>query len=851
MALEKGTKLGLYEILSPIGAGGMGEVYRARDTKLRRDVAIKVLPAKVAADAERLQRFTREATTVAALNHPNIVTIFGIEESNGHHYLAMELVEGETLDRMIAPGGMPLAKIFDIAIPLADALAAAHDKGIVHRDLKPGNVMVTRDGRVKVLDFGLAKLTTEGQGGFSTEDATVSTPLTERGAILGTVPYMSPEQLRSEPVDHRTDLFSLGIMLYEMATGQRPFKGVKSADTMSSILRDTPRPLHELNSSLPRPLGKLVSLCLEKDPENRLQSAKDVRNELRMLRKEVDSDGFDAAPSAVSAATPASTPATAPSGKSATTVSSALSAPTRRGELWVAVVVVIAAMGGIAWWLSRGGSGSEKTASLNSVAVTPLTPVESPAASESPKKPFPAKPPEEVNSLAVLPFTNMSNDPQQEYFTDGLTEELLNVLVKIPELKVAGRTSSFSFKGKNEDLRAIAQKLGVTNILEGSVRKSGDRIRITAQLVKAEDGFHLWSETYDRTLDDIFAVQDDIAKAVAAALKVTLLGQRADAPRPDAKAYDLILQARFVMQSRTEETVLRGKKVLERALQLSPDYAPAWAEMGLAHLREGELATTVKARQEARERARQALARALELDPNLAVTHSRMAGVQRDSWDFAAAERSMARALAADPKNPIVMGNSAVLYGLLGRLDEAIVLEERILKVDPLNLVNFFNLASDYASAGRLDEAEALCRKALELAPDHGDMLNSLAVIHLLRGEVEAARKCYARGNELLGRGDYGRFWYEALVEHTAGNAAASQAVALEFEKRFGAEDPAMAAQIRAWRGETDAAFAWLDKALAARDPSLAQINADIYLKSLRADPRWNALLKKIGLPTD
>ena len=242
MALEAGTKLGPYEIISLLGAGGMGEVYRAKDTKLHREVAIKVLPADVASSPDRLRRFEREATTVAALNHPNIVTIFGIEESGGHCYIAMELVEGDTLGRMIAPGGMPLAKIFDIAIPLADALAAAHDKGIVHRDLKPANVMVTKEGRVKVLDFGLAKLTAAGQGGSSPDDVTMSAPLTRKGMIIGTVPYMSPEQLKSDPLDHRTDLFSLGIMLYEMATGQRPFKGHKSAEMMSSILRDTPRP---------------------------------------------------------------------------------------------------------------------------------------------------------------------------------------------------------------------------------------------------------------------------------------------------------------------------------------------------------------------------------------------------------------------------------------------------------------------------------------------------------------------------------------------------------------------------------------------------------------------------------
>jgi eukaryotic-like serine/threonine-protein kinase len=834
MTFSPGIHLGPYEIQSPLGAGGMGEVYRAKDTSLARDVAIKILPAKVATDTDRLQRFEREAKAIAALNHPNIVTIYGIHNEVGNRFIAMELVEGESLDRVIAPGGMPLAKIFDIAIPLADALAAAHDKGIVHRDLKPGNVMITRDGRVKVLDFGLAKLMTEAAGG-SSQAPTVSAPLTGLGAIIGTVPYMSPEQLRGEAVDHRTDLFSLGIMLYEMASGQRPFKGSKSADVMSSILRDTPRPLHELNSSLPRPLEKVVSLCLEKDPDNRLQSAKDVRNELRMLRKEVDSGILDSAlPEALGK--PAAQSSSPPQG-SAATLGSALSAPTRRGEFWIGIAALIAIVVVVGWWLGRGRPGSEKTPSLTgSAAVTSAVPAE----------------PEEVNSLAVLPFTNLSSDKEQEYFSDGLTEELLNALVKIPELKVVGRTSSFSFKGKNENLRTIGEKLGVANILEGSVRKSGDKVRITAQLVKAADGFHLWSETYDRTLDDIFAVQDDIAQSVAAALKVTLLGKGAEAPQANAEAYDLVLQARFVMQARTEETNSRARKLLERALQLSPDYAPAWAEMGLMHFRESERATTVEARQQAVERARSALARALELDSNLAVAHSRMAGVQRNSWDFAGAERSTARAVAADPKNPIVMGNAAIIYDILDRRDEAIVLSERALKADPLNVNWFLNLANYYNVARRFDEAEALCRKALELAPDNGFAYLILGDTHLLRGETEAARKFFANATELLNEGDYGRLQYEALVEHTAGNAAASLAAATEFEKRFGAQDPAVAAQIRAWRGDADAAFAWLDKALAARDPGLPELMATgNYMKPLHSDPRWNELLKKIGLPTD
>ncbi len=643
MALASGQKLGPYDILTPLGAGGMGEVYRARDTRLDREVAIKVLPESTTRDADRIARFDREAKSVAALNHPNIVTIHGTHDEAGHRFIVMELVEGEALDRMIAPGGMPLARIFDVAIPLADALAAAHDKGIVHRDLKPGNVMITRDGRVKVLDFGLAKLTTEETGGSSPRDDTVSAPLTGHGAILGTVPYMSPEQLRGEAVDHRTDLFSLGVILYEMAAGQRPFKGTRSADMISSILRDTPRPLHEWNSSLPRPLEKVVALCLEKDPENRLQSAKDVRNELRLLRKEVDSDTPESVPLMIVTGSPAA-PATVPQG-SATTLGSAMSAPTRRGEFWIGIAALIAAVVVVGWWLGRGVTAPVKHAATvdSGVTIPKLSPAETSVI---------FAPPTEVNSLAVLPFTNLTSDKEQEYFSDGLTEELLNALVKIPDLKVAGRTSSFSFKGKNEDLRTIGEKLGVANILEGSVRKSGDRVRITAQLVKAAEGFHLWSEVYDRTLNDIFAVQDDIAKSVAEALKVTLLGKSAEPTTPNAEAYDLVLQARYIMRSGTEDSIRRARTVLERALALAPEYAAVWAEMGLLHRKTYERTLTVEAAQEALRQVRHALTRALELDPELALAHSRMASAQLALWDFAGRRAFHGPGAGGGPEEP-------------------------------------------------------------------------------------------------------------------------------------------------------------------------------------------------------
>ena len=823
----------------------MGAVYLTEDTRLHRKVALKVLPAEMASSAERLERFRREATAVAALNHPNIVTIHSVEQEGDTHFLIMELVEGDSLDRTLPSGGLPLAKVFDIGIALAEALAAAHEKGVIHRDLKPANVIVTKDGRVKVLDFGLAKLTLEGSEegpsaiapGVSDAPTKVAAPegsLTHPGLVVGTVPYMSPEQVNGQIVDGRTDIFSLGVVLYELATGRRPFGGSTPAQTISSILRDAPRPVTEARHDAPRHLGRIIDHCLQKDPEARFQTAKDVRNELRALRGEVES-GISAAAShpqvgPVSGSASGRAPLSAASGPMAATAGS-------RPWIWAgagaALVMAIVA----AFWLGGRREGEPGPGNLPAAGPGSGSKVAEASAAET-------------NSLAVLPFADMSPDKDQEYFSDGLTEELLNALVKIPDLKVAGRTSSFSFKGKNEDLRTIGEKLGVTNILEGSVRKSGNKVRITAQLVKAADGFHLWSETYDRTLDDIFAVQDDIAKAVAQALQVNLLGRRQDAKRPDAAVYDLVLQARYVMSAGTTETNRRAREMLERAVTLAPDYAPGWAEIGLAHIREKESTKTMEEAQQAIQRAREALTRALELDPELAVAHSRMGNLHQSLWDFPAAARSTERALAADPKNPIVLGNAGLLYATMGRLEESIALVEQVHGVDPLNAVSSSNLAGLYLRAGRLDQAEALFVKVTALRPDSPAGYWGVGYIHLLRGRPEAARTALKKSSDLAGDGDYGRLGYESMVEHTAGNAEASKRATEEFEERFGAENPFVAAGLRAWRGEADAAFTWLDRALAARHPLVTELNLDPALTRLHTDPRWNALRKKIGLPT-
>ncbi len=433
MLLAPGARVGAYEIVAALGAGGMGEVYRARDDRLGRDVALKVLPAAMASDADRVARFELEARTVAGLNHPNIVVLHSLEHAAGVHFVTMELVEGASLDRHVVTGGMPLARVVEIGTALADALTATHERGVVHRDLKPANVMLTRDGRVKVLDFGLAKLaqpdTSRGLSQATTQ------PLSHAGRMVGTVPYMAPEQIRGEPVNAWTDLFALGVVLYELASGERPFTGPTPADVTSSILRDAPAPLRAVRPDAPPELERIVERCLRKDPHERFQAALEVAAELRALRQSLD----------------------------------------------------------------RGGAG-----------------------------PVAARPSAGVASIAVLPFANLSASADDEYFSDGLADELINVLAKIRGLRVAARTSAFHFKGKDTTIAEVGSLLRVATVLEGSVRTAGNRVRIAVQLVQVADGYPLWSGTYDRTVDDIFAVQDDIAQSVVKELRATLLGEAVD-----------------------------------------------------------------------------------------------------------------------------------------------------------------------------------------------------------------------------------------------------------------------------------------------------------------------------------
>jgi eukaryotic-like serine/threonine-protein kinase len=624
----------------------MGEVLLARDPRLDRRIAIKVLPRAAAADPERLRRFEREARALAALNHPNIVTIYSVEHADDLHFYTMELVEGQTLAALIPPSGMPLDRLLAVAIPVAAALEAAHAQGITHRDLKPGNVMVTAAGSVKVLDFGLAKL-----GGAQPQigEATRSEPATRLGQVLGTYPYMSPEQAEGREVDQRSDIFSLGVVLYEMATGRRPFRGESVAALLAAILREAPEPPAAVNPRLPAALDRLIVRCLEKDANARCRSAVEVRLALEQAR-----------------ATPA----------------------------------------------PAGVSGDSRP------------------------------------SIVVLPFANMSADPEQEYFCDGLAEEIINALARVEGVRVVARTSAFAFKGKLEDVRQIGRKLGVGTVLEGSVRRAGDRLRITAQLIDVANGFHHWSERFDRTLADVFAIQDEISLAIVEKLKVHLRGEderrltrRATENRA---AHDAYLKGRFFFYRRQPGDLERAIEQYRLAVATDPMFAPpllalaqassALAVWGLLPPREGFA------------QARAAIERALELDDELAGAHLEMGFLQFiHDFDGDAARAHFTRAFALDFDSPIAHAWYSHYLGVAGRLEEACDEARRACELDPFNAMVLAAAGGGLLTGGRVDEAIATLRRALELSPELAPAHLWLGVCQAHLGDHDAAIASYRR----------------------------------------------------------------------------------------------------------
>jgi TolB-like protein/Tfp pilus assembly protein PilF len=752
MTLPLGSRLGPYEILGPLGVGGMGEVYRGRDTRLMRDVALKVLPERLTHNLDALARFEREARMVASLSHPHILALYDVGRDADVRYAVMELLEGETLRNKLA-SPIPVPQILEWALQTAGGLAAAHEKGVVHRDLKPENLFVSRDGSIKILDFGLAKADVPAPIGGDSPASLATLP----GAIVGTLGYMAPEQVRGDATDHRADIFAFGVVLYEILSGSRPFRGATPSDLLASILRDQPRPL----ADAPPALSRIVERCLEKRPERRFQSARDLAFALKEVERELPASG-----------------------------------------------------GG------RIGSGQEARSAVREASYSPR-PVSAPA-----------------KSVAVLPFRNLSGGSETDYFCEGITEDILGALARTEGLHVAARTSSFAFRGKDEDVRKIGSQLGVATVLEGSVRLVGHRLRLTAQLVDVATGFHLWSERLDRTLEDVFAVQDEVASAIAQTLKVKLLS-RAGGTR-DVEAYDLFLKGRYYLGRRC---ITDAIPPLQRAVERDPTFVSARTELADAYAMKGFYGGLDT--RDAYKRAREAAEEARRLEPQSSDVHLTLGILEHYyGWDLDAEERHLKQAYERDPQSAAPLSWLALCLASVPRLPEAMDAAGRALELEP-HAANFWcTLGWVHYHAGAYDEAAREQARAVSLDPHALFPAWSLGVTHLARGAHDEAIETLTTALAVGGRqSDTLSLLGAAYAE--AGREAEARRVLAELEERSAREyvAPLFFAQVQAPLGDLDSAFGSLEEGVRHRNAFLhSKVRWYGFFRNVRGDPRFPAL---------
>jgi eukaryotic-like serine/threonine-protein kinase len=802
MPIGEGTFLGRYEIRYLIGTGGMGEVYLAQDKQLDRTVALKILPLDLARDQLRMRRFIQEAKTASALSHPNIITIYEIGEVEDTHFIATEFVEGVTLRQRIGSEKLSFDKALEIAAQIASALSSAHEAGIIHRDIKPDNVMIRRDGYVKVLDFGLAKLTGKSSERMLSKPEALTLVNTEPGLIVGTVSYMSPEQARGLPVDARSDIWSLGVVLYQMLTGHEPFEGETATDQIVSILERMPPPVSYHAEGVPAEVEKIVVRALAKDKDDRYQTIEEMLDDLRRARQRL---AFQ------------------------TELNRSMSA----GELDLAHIAP--------GRRSQPEHPAAGEAQPRAVSITPQT-------SSMTKRRRPRK--KTIDSIAILPLANTSGDPNTEYLSDGITESIINSLSRLPRLRVMARSTVFRYKGRTSDPREVGEELGVRAVFTGYLQLFGDRLMIGTELVDAFDGAQLWGEQYNRRLEDIFVVQDEIAHEISEKLQLKLSGEEkrrlTKHYTDDTKAYHLYLKGRYFWNKRTHDCLEKGMEFFKQAIEADASYALAYSGLADSYA----LLGVALPPRDAFPRAIAASLKALEIDDGVAEAHTSFAFARMFfDWDWPGAEGEFKRAIELNPNYATAYQWYGRLLSALGRQNESISNLQMAQALDPLSLSINTGVGLSFYMARRYEEAIQQYRKTLEMDANFIVAHEHLGSALLQTGrydEAIAEFKAAAR----LDESDMG-------LRASLGHAYAVTGQREEAEKivtdLLGASrqkyvSPYFMVELLAGLGQRDQAFEWLERCYTDRAPHLIFLGVEPKLDPLKEDPRFNHLLKRMSL---